>query len=198
MAKTRFETGGIPLTDGEVVTSMELNIEKLHAFLGVMVNELGAAQNAALVIVGEELDLYRKMAGRGQISAAELAEATDTKERYVREWLSAQAASGFVEYDAATGKFELSPEQAAVFAIDDSPVNMIGGFSGTRGSLCGSWEADPCVSTWRWRFVDGPLQLHVLRDRPVLPARLQGQSRRALASLARWRRREAGARCIGC
>ncbi|MBA5804235.1 class I SAM-dependent methyltransferase [Rhizobium changzhiense] len=107
---------------------MELNIEKLQTLLGVMVNELGAAQNAALVIIGEELDLYRKMAGRGPVSSAELAEATDTKERYVREWLSAQAASGFVDYDAATGKFTLSPEQAAVFAVDDSPVNMTGGF----------------------------------------------------------------------
>ncbi|MCH4546077.1 class I SAM-dependent methyltransferase [Rhizobium changzhiense] len=107
---------------------MELNIEKLQTLLRVMVNELGAAQNAALVIIGEELDLYRKMAGRGPVSSAELAEATDTKERYVREWLSAQAASGFVDYDAATGKFTLSPEQAAVFAVDDSPVNMTGGF----------------------------------------------------------------------
>ncbi|NNU48250.1 methyltransferase domain-containing protein [Rhizobium sp. WYCCWR 11279] len=107
---------------------MELNIEKLQTLLGVMVNELGAAQNAALVIIGEELDLYRKMADRGPVSSAELAEATDTKERYVREWLSAQAASGFVDYDAATGKFTLSPEQAAVFAVDDSPVNMTGGF----------------------------------------------------------------------
>ncbi len=90
--------------------------------------QLGAAQNAALVIVGEELDLYRNMKGRGPISAGQLAGATDTGERYVQEWLSAQAASGFIDYDAATGMFELSPEQAAVFAIDDSPVNMIGGF----------------------------------------------------------------------
>ncbi|MBY3182258.1 MULTISPECIES: class I SAM-dependent methyltransferase [Rhizobium] len=107
---------------------MELNIEKLQTLLGVMVNELGAAQNSALVIIGEELGLYRKMAERGAISSIELAEATDTKERYVREWLAAQAASGFVDYDAATGRFTLSPEQAAVFAVEDSPVNMIGGF----------------------------------------------------------------------
>jgi SAM-dependent methyltransferase len=105
-----------------------MNIEKLHALLGLMVNELGAAQNAALVTIGDELGLYRAMAGKGQISAAELATASDTKERYVREWLSAQAASGFVEYEASTEKFTLSAEQAAVFAIDDSPVNMIGGF----------------------------------------------------------------------
>ncbi|MCV9942235.1 MULTISPECIES: bifunctional 2-polyprenyl-6-hydroxyphenol methylase/3-demethylubiquinol 3-O-methyltransferase UbiG [unclassified Rhizobium] len=107
---------------------MELNIEKLQTLLGVMVSELGAAQNSALVIIGEELGLYRKMAERGAISSIELAEATDTKERYVREWLAAQAASGFVDYDAATGRFTLSPEQAAVFAVEDSPVNMIGGF----------------------------------------------------------------------
>ncbi|MBY5863720.1 class I SAM-dependent methyltransferase [Rhizobium leguminosarum] len=107
---------------------MELNIEKLQTLLGVMVNELGAAQNSALVIIGEELGLYRKMAERGAISSIELAEATDTKERYVREWLAAQAASGFVDYEAATGRFTLSPEQAAVFAVEDSPVNMIGGF----------------------------------------------------------------------
>lgn len=107
---------------------MELNIEKLQTLLGVMVNELGAAQNSALVIIGEELGLYRKMAERGAISSIELAEATNTKERYVREWLAAQAASGFVDYDAATGRFTLSPEQAAVFAVEDSPVNMIGGF----------------------------------------------------------------------
>lgn len=64
---------------------MELNIEKLQTLLGVMVNELGAAQNSALVIIGEELGLYRKMAERGAISSIELAEATNTKERYVRE-----------------------------------------------------------------------------------------------------------------
>ncbi|MBZ9655647.1 class I SAM-dependent methyltransferase [Phyllobacterium lublinensis] len=107
---------------------MELNTEKLQSLLGVMVNELGAAQNAALVIVGDELDLYRKMMDRGPVTAAELAKATNTRERYVQEWLSAQAASGFVGYDAETETFELSPEQAAVFAIDDSPVNMVGGF----------------------------------------------------------------------
>ena len=107
---------------------MELNFDKLNALLGVMVNELGAAQNAALVTVGDELGLYRAMDGKGQLSAAELAESTDTKERYVQEWLSAQAASGFVTYDAATAKFALSPEQAAIFAVDESPVNMIGGF----------------------------------------------------------------------
>ena len=135
---------------------MELNTEKLQALLGVMVNELGAAQNAALVIVGEELDLYRNMNGRGPISAGQLANATDTGERYVQEWLSAQAASGFIDYDGATGKFELSPEQAAVFAVDDSPVNMIGGFQALdavyadRGKLTHAFRHGGGVS-WKER-----------------------------------------------
>lgn len=107
---------------------MELNTEKLYAFLGVMVNELGAAQNAALVMVGEELGLFRTLAELGPTTSAELADATGTRERYVREWLAAQAASGYVDYDAATETFSLSPEQAAVFAVEDSPANMIGGF----------------------------------------------------------------------
>lgn len=107
---------------------MELNIEKLHSLLGVIVNELGAAQNAALVILGDELDLYRQMAAKGKVTSSELAAATGTHERYVREWLSAQAASGFVNYIADSGRFELTPEQAAVFAVDESPANTVGGF----------------------------------------------------------------------
>jgi ubiquinone/menaquinone biosynthesis C-methylase UbiE len=107
---------------------MDINLDKLHALIGVMVTELGAASNAALVILGDELDLYRAMAGKGPMTAAELAKTTGTRERYIQEWLSAQAASGFVNYVADSGKFELSPEQAAVFAIDDSPANVMGGF----------------------------------------------------------------------
>ena len=107
---------------------MQINEEKLHSLLGLMVNELGAAQNAALVILGDELGLYSALAERGPLSSVGLAAATDTHERYVREWASAQAASGFISYDASSGQFSLSPEQAAVLADDDSLVNMVGGF----------------------------------------------------------------------
>jgi 2-polyprenyl-3-methyl-5-hydroxy-6-metoxy-1,4-benzoquinol methylase len=107
---------------------MDINMDRLNALLGTMVNELGAAQNAALVILGDELGLYRAMVGKGPMTARALAEATDTGERYVREWLASQAASGFIDYHAASDMFELSPEQAAVLAIDESPANVIGGF----------------------------------------------------------------------
>jgi SAM-dependent methyltransferase len=106
---------------------MTLDNTKLDALLGTMVNELGAAANAALVLVGDKLGLYRALAD-GPITPAALAGKTDTHERYVAEWLCAQAASGFVTYDAEAQTFVLSPEQAAVFADAESPANMTGGF----------------------------------------------------------------------
>lgn len=107
---------------------MKLDMNKLEPLLGTMVNELGAAANAALVLTGDKLGLYRALAAGGALTPSELAGKTGTHERYIREWLSAQAASGFVTFDASAGKFTLSPEQAAVFADEESPVNMTGGF----------------------------------------------------------------------
>jgi SAM-dependent methyltransferase len=106
----------------------EIQPQKLEALLGRMINELGAAANAALVVVGDKLGLYRSLADGGPATPAQLAARTGTHERYVREWLSAQAASGFVVYDKHTQTFSLSPEQAAVLADDNSPVFMMGGF----------------------------------------------------------------------
>lgn len=107
---------------------MELDTTKLQALLGLMVNELGAAHNAALVIIGDELGLYRALADSGPLDAAGLAARTQTGARHVEEWLCAQAASGFITFDSATALFSLSPEQKLVLAVDDSPVNVIGGF----------------------------------------------------------------------
>ncbi len=104
-----------------------LDATKLESLFGTVVNEIGAAANAALVLIGDKLGLYRALAG-GALTAAELARKTGTHERYVSEWLSAQAASGFATYDAARGTFALSPEQTAVFADEESPVLMTGGF----------------------------------------------------------------------
>src|SRR5262249_37285391 len=93
-----------------------------------MVGELGAAMNAALVIVGERLGLYKAMAGAGPLSSAELAQKTGTDERYVREWMSAQAAGGYLTYDPAAKKFTLPNEQAFALAVEDSPAYMPGAF----------------------------------------------------------------------
>src|SRR5262245_29572944 len=107
---------------------MNLDMQKLEPLLGKVVNEMGAASNGALVILGDKLGLFRALA-QGAMTSAELAAATGTHERYVREWASAQAASGFVGYQADTARFFMSPEQAAVFADEDSPVFVAGGFS---------------------------------------------------------------------
>jgi hypothetical protein len=82
-----------------------LNESKLHEFVMKAVGEMGAAMNAALILVGDKLGLYKGMAGAGPMTPAELASKTKTHERYVREWLSAQAAGGFVTYDAASGRY---------------------------------------------------------------------------------------------
>jgi SAM-dependent methyltransferase len=107
---------------------MNLDMNKLEPLLETVVNEIGAASNAALVILGDKLGLFRALS-QGAVTSAELAKKTGTHERYVREWLSAQAASGFVDYDADVDKFSMSAEQSAVFATEDSPVLMVGGFS---------------------------------------------------------------------
>jgi len=84
--------------------------------------------NAALIIIGDKLGLYKAMAGAGPMTSAELAAKTKTTERYVREWLSAQAAGGFVTYDEASGKFTLPPEQTMALADEQSPVFLPGFF----------------------------------------------------------------------
>ena len=82
---------------------------------------MAATFHAGLVLIGDRLGLYRAMAGAGGLTPAELAKRTGTHQRYVREWLSAQAAGGYVTYDAATGRFTLPPEQAFVLLDADLP-----------------------------------------------------------------------------
>lgn len=103
-----------------------VNQEKLDRFLGTMITDMGAAMTAALVLIGDRLGLYKALAAE-PMTPAELARRTGTTERYVREWLSAQAAAGYVRYDPEARRFSLDPEQALVFADEDSPA-FLGGF----------------------------------------------------------------------
>jgi SAM-dependent methyltransferase len=102
--------------------------EKLNDFMGKMVGDMGATLSAALVVLGDHLGLYKTLAAEGPSTSVDLAEATGLNERLIREWLSAQAAAGYVEYDPAQRRFFLSPEQALVFADEESPVFLAGGF----------------------------------------------------------------------
>ncbi len=107
---------------------MSLDQDKLNQFLQKALGEIGATFHANLVVIGDKLGLYKAMAGAGPLTSAELAERTGTAERYVREWLAAQAASGYVTYDPATGCFTLPEEQAFALANDDSPAFLPGAF----------------------------------------------------------------------
>jgi SAM-dependent methyltransferase len=101
---------------------------KLDEFMGRFVGDLGAALSAALVVIGDRLGLYRAMADGEPVGPDELAERTGTDARYVREWLSNQAAGGYVNYDPGRGTFSLSPEQAFALAQEDSPAFVPGAF----------------------------------------------------------------------
>ena len=107
---------------------MAIDQDKLHAFLGRAIVDFGATFSAALIRIGDKLGLYKALAKFGPQTSAELAKATGTTERYIREWLSNQAAGGYVTYDAATGKFHLSAEQAFTMADETSPVFLPGAF----------------------------------------------------------------------
>jgi SAM-dependent methyltransferase len=121
---------------------MEVNEDRLNSFMGKMIGDVGAAMSASLMLLGDKLGLYKALAKGGPMDPAALAKATGTSERYIREWLSAQAASGYVEYDSASGKFSMLPEQILALADEDSPV-----FLGAVGSLvCATFLDEPKIS----------------------------------------------------
>ena len=115
-------------------TVSPIDMNKLNAFIGQFVTDLGAAVHTGMVVIGEKLGLYRALAG-GPVSSVQLAAMTKTDERYVREWLGSQAAGGYVTYDATSDKFSLSQEQAFALADEDSPAYLPGAFELALGSL---------------------------------------------------------------
>jgi SAM-dependent methyltransferase len=109
-------------------TAQTIDEAKLNEFMGRFVDDLGAALSAALVVIGDRLGLYRAMADGHPVTPEELAGRTGTDSRYVREWLSNQAAGGYVTYDAPSGNFSLSPEQSLALAQEGSPAFVPGAF----------------------------------------------------------------------
>jgi SAM-dependent methyltransferase len=112
--------------------------EKLEKFVFRAVDEVGATLGAALVVRGDKLGLYRALAGAGGLTPVELARRTGVSERYVREWLNAQAAGGYVEYDPADGSYTLPPEQAVAMTDETSPAYLPGFFQLALGSVIDS------------------------------------------------------------
>ena len=106
-----------------------VNEDRLNDLLGKFVNDLGATMHAGSIVIGEKLGLYKAMLPANErIRPSELAQRTDTNERYVREWLNANAASGYVEYDATDESYYLTDEQAFAMTSEDNPAYLPGAF----------------------------------------------------------------------
>ena len=118
--------------------AVELDGDKLNEFVFRAVDEVGATLNAALVVMGDKLGLYRALAGAGSLTPVELARRSGVSERYVREWLNAQAAGGYVEYDPAGGGYTLPPEQTVAMTDETSPAYLPGFFQLALGSVIDS------------------------------------------------------------
>jgi SAM-dependent methyltransferase len=111
-----------------------IDVDKLMAFVFNAVDEVGATLNTALVVLGDKLGYYTTLAA-GPMTPVELAEATGTAEPYAREWLNAQAAGGYVEYDASGGRYTLPPEHAAALTDRNSPAFLPGFFQIALGTV---------------------------------------------------------------
>jgi SAM-dependent methyltransferase len=117
---------------------VELDPERLEQFVFRAVGEVGATLNTALVVIGDRLGLYRALADAGPLSPTELAQRSGAAERYVREWLNAQAAGGYVDYDPDSGRYTLPPEHAVALTEPDSPAYLPGFFQIALGSVIDS------------------------------------------------------------
>lgn len=117
------------------MTTAPIDETRLNAFIGQMLSDLGGADTVPLARIGDRLGLYRSLWREGPATAAELAGRLSLDGRYVAEWAAQQAASNYLAYDPATGRFSLPPEQAAVLADETSPVYMQGAFDLAAGLI---------------------------------------------------------------
>ncbi len=120
----------------------EPDMQKLDALVGRLVGDVGAAMSGALVVLGDKVGLFKAMADGKPVSVEQLAAKTGIKERYVREWLSAQAAADYIVYDEKTDRFSLTAEQAMVFAEENSPAFFVGAFEVVQSM----WMDEPKVT----------------------------------------------------
>jgi SAM-dependent methyltransferase len=156
---------------------MEMNEAKLYEFMGQLVTDMGGAAMMASILIGEELGLYRAMADGQPLTPEELAVKTGCNARLLREWLSANAASGYVEH--LDGKFRLPPEQAMALADEDSPVFAAGGVgvlasffldkekivAAMRGNGALSWgDHHPCMHRGTERFFRPGYRAHLVPE----------------------------------
>jgi hypothetical protein len=144
---------------------MAVDPDKLKAFMGKAVGDIGAALSANMVLLGDKLGLYKAIVKTGSVTPAELAKATKTTERYVCEWLDNRAAGGYVTYDAGAGRCRLPEEQAMALADEGRPcdpneyrirsrpetkrgLRFVAPTGIVRGRITLSWEATWQIDWW--------------------------------------------------
>jgi SAM-dependent methyltransferase len=125
---------------------MQMNETALNELLGRAIVDCGGAWHAPLVVMGGRLGLYKALAESGPMTPEDLASRTSTAERYVREWLNATAASGYISYQADTGRYYMTPEQASAFADENSPVYLVPAF---EAAVYGTREAESIEAAFR-------------------------------------------------
>jgi SAM-dependent methyltransferase len=160
-------------------TTVPIDEARLEMFMGQVVTDMAAAISAPLVLLGDQLGLYRAMAGAGPLTSAEVAERADVRERYVREWLGNQAASGYVQHDPSTDRYSLPHEHALALADPDSPFYVMGGYQilasiwadeerildrFRRGEGMGWHEHDPRLFSGTERFFRPGYQAHLVPE----------------------------------
>jgi len=158
---------------------MALDQTKLDEFAGKILNDMGAAASGAMAVIGDKLGLYKALAEKGPLTPPELAEQTGTAERYTREWLAAQAAAGYVEYQPDAGTYAMTSEQAMVLADESSPAFMAGGFEVVAsmfkdepkiseafrsGHGVGWHEHSPCLFRGTERFFRAGYTAHLVQE----------------------------------
>jgi ubiquinone/menaquinone biosynthesis C-methylase UbiE len=125
----------------------EIDGDKLNTLVGKMLGDLGGAFSVPTVRIGFKLGLFDALFNNAPATAEELASRTGLAERYVREWSMAQATNGYISFDAATEQFSLSPEQAMIFAIQDSPVYLAGAFDLAAAMVEGQQKVEDAFHT---------------------------------------------------
>jgi len=149
----------------------------------VVLGDIGGAYSIPLVQIGASLGLYKALNDLGPMTAEEMARHTDLSQRYLREWLAHQAASGYITYDGATGRFALPPENAMVFAMPDSPVYLVDAFESAGRALGNRPMVEAAFKTGKgvgWDHQEGCLFCAIARFfRPGELAAARGLFKRA-------------------
>src|SRR5258708_32631864 len=158
---------------------MAIDENKLQELINKMFGDVGAAMGSALVLLGDKFGFYKTLAAGGPMTSAELASKTGTVERYVREWAAQQAAAGYINYDAGSARFSISPEQALVLADENGPAffpamyeiaaaairdepKVANAFQ--NGGGVGWHEHDPCLFRGTERFFRPGYAMHLVSE----------------------------------